>query len=81
MMTTVTVMADRKNRLLVFPEVVLLADGCLGLLVLMGEIGLEAGAEIDMPAPDAAEDRFGILVVMRPELAVFAGILCHKTEV
>ena len=59
-------------------EVVLPPQFCLGLLVLVGEEGLEAGAEVDMPAPEAAEDRFGILVVVRPELAVLARVLCHN---
>ena len=66
------------HNLPVFVEIVLLAESGLGLLILMGEIGLEARAEIDVPAPEPAEGRFGILVVMSPELAGFAGILCHS---
>ena len=49
----------------------------LGLLILMGEIGLEARAEIDMPTPETTHERFRVLVVMRAELAVFAGVLGH----
>ena len=39
--------------LFVFLEVILLADVCLGGFVLVGEVGLEAGAEVDVPAPEA----------------------------
>ena len=35
----------------------------------MGEIGTEAGAEVDMPAPESADGRFGIFVVVSPETA------------
>ena len=45
----------------------------------MGEIGLEAGAEIDVPPPEPAEERLWVLVVMGSELAVFAGILGHRS--
>ena len=64
--------------LLVLLEIVLLPEDGLDGVVLVGEIGLEAGAEVDVPPPDAAEHRFRILVVVRSELAVLAGILCHS---
>ena len=64
--------------ILIFREAVLLSKRRLRRLVLMREIGFEARAEIDVPAPETAEDRFGILVVMSPELAGFAGIGCHR---
>ena len=63
---------------LVFLKAILLPNGGLGLLVLMGEIGLEARAEVDVPAPEPTQEGFGILVVMRAELAVFAGVLGHR---
>ena len=63
--------------LLILLEIVLLPEDGLDGVVLVGEIGLEAGAEVDVPPPDAAEHRFRILVVMRSELAVLAGVLCH----
>lgn len=63
--------------LLVLLEIVLLPEGGLDGVFLVSEIGLEAGAEVDVPAPDAAEHRFRILVVVRSELAVLAGVLCH----
>ena len=44
----------------------------------MCEIGLEARAEIDVPAPETTDDRLGILVVVSPELAGLAGIACHR---
>ena len=44
----------------------------------MGEIGLEARAEIDVPTPEPPEEGFGVLVVMRAEFAVFAGVLGHS---
>ena len=47
----------------------------------MGEIGLEAGAEVDVPAPEPTHERFRVLVVMRAELAVFAGVLGHDNTI
>ena len=60
-------------------EVVFLPKGGLRLFVLMGEEGLPARAEVDMPAPEAAFEGLGILVVRCAELAVLAGVglLCH----
>ena len=47
----------------------------------MGEVTLETRAEVDVPAPEAAQGRFGVLVVMCAELAVLAGILLiHNAE-
>ena len=46
----------------------------------MREIILEARAEIDVPAPETAEDGLGILVVVSPEFAGFAGIVCHRNR-
>ena len=40
--------------LLVLLEIILLSKIQLGLFVLMGEVGLEAGAEVDVPAPEPA---------------------------
>ena len=37
-------------------QVAPLPEGSLGRLVLMGEIGLPAGAEVNVPAPEAAEE-------------------------
>ena len=64
--------------LLVFVEIVPSHQFRLGLLILMGEVGLEAGAEVDVPAPETAQRRFGIPVVVGPELAVLAVILFHN---
>ena len=58
-------------------EVVLCAELGLGLGVLVGEVVLPAGAEFDVPAPETAGKRFGILVVFGPERAGFAGVRCH----
>jgi hypothetical protein len=46
----------------------------------MGEIGLEARTEIDVPTPEPSHEGFGILVVMRAELAVFTGVLEHDIK-
>ena len=46
----------------------------------MGEIRLEARAEIDMPTPEPSEEGFGVLVVMCAELAVFAGVFIHDIK-
>ena len=45
----------------------------------MCEIGLEARAEIDVPAPETTDDRLGILVVVSPELAIFTD-MCHNSN-
>ena len=60
-------------------EVVPGPERCFGLFVLMGEIVLPSRAEIDVPAPETAEDGFGIPVIMCAEPAVLAGVLlcCH----
>ena len=46
----------------------------------MGEVILPAWTEIDVPAPESSQKRFGIIVICGPELAVFARVLCHKNE-
>ena len=56
-------------------EVVLLAEPGLGLGVLVGEVVLPAGAEVDVPAPDAAGEGFGVAVVLCPEGAGLAGVM------
>ena len=63
--------------LLVLLEIVLLPEDGLDGIVLMGEIGLETGAEVDVPAPESSERRLGPLVIVSAELAGFAGVLCH----
>ena len=68
-------------RLLILLEVVFLPDSCLRLVVLMSEVGFESGTEVDVPAPEPSEDRFGILVVVSAELAVLARVLCHNTDI
>ena len=60
---------------------VFLPKHCLHRIILMREVSLESWAEIDVPAPEAAEERFWILVVIRSEFAVFAGVLCHGISV
>ena len=49
---------------LILLEIILLAESGLGFLVLVGEIGLEARAEIDVPTPKATHERFRVLIVM-----------------
>ena len=45
----------------------------------MGEVVLPAGAEVDVPAPDAAGEGFGVVVVLCTEGAGLAGVLlCHN---
>ena len=60
-------------------KVILLPQCNFSFLILMGEIVLPAGAEIDVPAPDTAGERLGIVVVLCPEGAGFAGVMlfCH----
>ena len=62
---------------------VLLPERGLRLLVLMGEIVLPAGAEVNVPAPKTPEEGLGIIVVGCAELAVLARVgclLCHKSD-
>jgi len=60
---------------LILREFVLISERRLGLLILMGEIVLPPGAEVDVPSPEPADKRLGILVILRPQRAVFAGVL------
>jgi hypothetical protein len=46
----------------------------------MSEISLKSRAEIDMPTPEPTHEGSRILVVMRAELAGFAGVLGHGNE-
>lgn len=67
------------NGLLVLLEVILLAEVQLGIFVLMGKVSFETRAEVNVPAPESAEDALRILVVMSAELAGLAGeLLCHN---
>lgn len=61
---------------------VLLPDGGFGLCILVGEEGLEAWAEVDVPTPEAAPQGLGILVVVSPELAGLARefLFCHNVS-
>ena len=47
----------------------------------MREIALESRAEIDMPAPEPAEEGLGILVVVRAEFAGGAGGFVHGDDI
>ena len=62
------------NRLLILCEVVFLPKCGLGLRILMGEVALKTRAEVDVPAPKAADGGFRILVEMCAKLAVLAGV-------
>ena len=42
-----------------------------------GKERLPTGAEVDVPAPEAAKQRLGILVVMSSEFAILTGV-CHN---
>ena len=46
----------------------------------MSEISPESRAEIDMPTPEPFHEGFRVLVVMRVELAVFAGVFIHDIK-
>lgn len=60
-------------------EIILLPKCCLCLFILVSEVAFEAWAEINVPAPETAQGRFGVLVVVCAELAVLAGVFlfCH----
>lgn len=64
----------------VLREVVLLAELGLGSFVLVEEISLPTGAEIDVPTPNAAAELLGILVVLGPHRAslTIVLLLCHN---
>ena len=63
--------------LLILLEIVFLPQHSLHRILLMRKISLESRAEVDVPAPESTEERFRILVVMRSEFAVFAGVFVH----
>ena len=52
-------------QLSVFREIILLPNSRLRRFILMREISLEAGTEIDVPAPELPAERLGILLIMR----------------
>ena len=64
--------------LFVFLEMVPFPQGGFRFVVLVGEIALPAGTEIDMPPPESPEDGFRVLVILRPEFTGFAWIRCHS---
>ena len=66
--------------LLILLEVILLPQCGLCFFILMGEVTLKARAEVNVPPPETAYCRLGILVVMCAKLAVLAGVLllCHN---
>lgn len=67
----------KSRALLILLEMIFLPQRRLRLLVLMREIALESRAEIDMPTPEPADERLRVLVVMRAQFAVFAGVFVH----
>ncbi len=69
------------HRLLVLVEVILSLQFSLGLLILMGEVSLPAGAEVDMPAPESSKGRLRAPVIVGAELAFLTGVLCHRIMV
>ena len=69
------------HRLLVLVEVILSSQFSLGLLILMGEVCLPAGAEVDMPAPESSEGRLRAPVIVCAKLAFLTGVLCHRIKV
>ena len=64
--------------LLVLGEVVFLSQGCFCLFILVSEVVLPTRAEVDVPAPESADKRLGVLVILGPERAGFAGVLRHS---
>ena len=66
----ITDSTDNNDQSDILLEVILLPQRGLRLLVLMREISLEAGTEVNMPAPEPPEERLGVLVVVRAKLAV-----------
>jgi len=59
--------------LFVFLEVVFLTKIQFGFFVLVGEICHPSGTEIDVPAPESAQDTLGIFVVLCLEAARLTG--------
>ena len=55
----------RVSMLFVFLEIVLFPDSGFCLLVLVSEIGFEAGTKVDVPTPEPTQDRLLVPVVMR----------------
>ena len=73
---------ERCQVLFILLEIVFYTEIGLCLIVKMGEVSLEAGAEIDMPAPETTQNGFGVLLIVCAKFTVLARImLFHKTLV
>ena len=59
----------------VFLESVFLPQRRFCLLRLICKVCLPAGTEVDMPPPEAAEERLGILVILSPEFTGLTGVV------
>ena len=60
---------------LILPEIVFLAQFFLLFWRQRLEIASPTGAEIDLPTPKTADQRLGILVILRTKLAILTRIL------
>jgi hypothetical protein len=64
----------------IFVEIVEFSQFFLFLVALPGKVASPAWAIVDVPPPEAAQQRVRALVVMSPKLAVFAD-MCHNCSV
>ena len=69
------------HRLLVLVEVVFSPEFGLCHFILVGEVRLPAGAEVDVPAPESSEGRLRAPVIVCAKLAFLTGVLCHRIKV
>ena len=67
--------------LLIFIEIVLVPERGFGVVVLVGEVGPPARAEVDVPAPEASKDALGVLVIPCLESAGLAGEMLFSHNV
>ena len=83
-MPSTLIMAMRLNiifssyHLLIFGELIFVAEFILLLVAQAGKIAFPARAEVDVPPPEATQQGIGFLVVMCTEFAVFA-LMCHNS--
>ena len=70
-----------RSPLLILLEIILLTEIQFGFFVLVGEIRHPARAEVYVPAPEAAQNTLGVLIILCPETASRAGefVFSHNT--
>ena len=63
--------------LLIFGELIFVAEFILLLVAQAGKVAFPTRAEVDVPPPETAQQGVGFLVVVCTEFAVFT-LMCHN---